>query len=103
MTQQVVYLGHRISKEGLEPTDNKVRAVREFPTPHNVAKLRLGMLSYYSKFLLDMSTTLAPLYALLQKNTPWRGCSSQRRAFASAKEAIPSGLLRPRQGPNTDG
>ena len=37
MIQQVVYLCHRISKEGLEPTDNEVRAVRGFPTPHNVA------------------------------------------------------------------
>ena len=60
MAQQVVYLGHRISKEELEPIDNKVRAVREFPTPQNGPKLRSRMLSFYSRFLPNMSTTLCP-------------------------------------------
>lgn len=37
LTAEVVYMGHRINKEGLQPTSDKVRAVREFPTPGNVA------------------------------------------------------------------
>ena len=60
LTPEVEYLGHKINKDGLHPTNNKVRAVWEFPTPEDVAKLKafLGMLSYYSKFLPNMSSTL---------------------------------------------
>ena len=95
LTAEVVYLGHRINKEGLQPTSDKVRAVREFPTPGKVATLKsfLGKLSFYSKFLLNMSGTLAPLYALLQKNTPWSSGRSQRTAFQAAKEALLSNSL----------
>ena len=71
MTPEVIYLGHRINKEGLQPIVDKVRAVREFPNPGIVAKLK-SLLSFYSKFLPNMSTALVPLYGLLQKNTRWR-------------------------------
>ena len=92
LTPEVVYLGHKITKEGLQPTDGKVRAVKEFPTPTNVSKLRsfLGMLSQYRKFLPNMAATLAPLYALLHKNTNWEWGSKQKRAFQAAKEALVS-------------
>lgn len=85
----MVYLGHKITKEGLQPTDGKVRAVKEFPTPTNVSKLRsfLGMLSQYRKFLPNMAATLAPL---LQKNSNWEWGSKQKRAFQAAKEALVS-------------
>ena len=80
LTPEVVYLAHRINKEGLEPTDDKVRAVRE---PGSVGRLKafLGMLSFYSKFLPKMSTALAPLYALLQKKTPWEWKNKHHQAF----------------------
>ena len=45
---EVVYLAHRINKEGLQPTDDKVRAVREFPQPSRAGRLKavLWMLSF---------------------------------------------------------
>ena len=57
-----------------------------------MAKLKafLGMLSYYSKFLPDMSSTLAPLYALLQKGNKWHWGSRQQQAFVAAKRALVS-------------
>ena len=89
MTPEVIYLGHRINMEGLQPIVDKVRAVRELPNPGTVAKLK-GMLSFYSKFLSNMSTTLAPLYGLLQKNTRWRWW---RGHFDAAKGALLSKSL----------
>ncbi|CAI5686860.1 unnamed protein product [Oreochromis niloticus] len=59
----VTYLGHRISAKGLSPLEEKVRAVKEAPSPKNVAELRsfLGLVNYYGKFLPDLSSMLAPL------------------------------------------
>ena len=48
------------------------------------------LLNYYSKFLPNLSYTLAPLYRLLQKNTRWCWESEQRKAFQQAKESLTS-------------
>ena len=74
MLPQVEYLGHRISASGLQPTLEKVRAITAAPTPADVSQLKsyLGLLNYYSKFLPNLATELAPLYELLQKHKRWR-------------------------------
>ena len=86
---QVEYLGHQISEKGLQPTTQKLRAIVEAPAPHNVSQLKsfLGMINYYSKFLPNLSTQLAPLYSLLQKKTIWSG---QQKAFKKAKQQLVS-------------
>ena len=95
MLSVVEYLGHRISADGLHPTLEKVKAVRNAPTPTNVSQLKsfLGILAYYCKFLPNMSTVLAPLYKLLQKNVPWTWGTEQQIAFDSAKSALTSDRL----------
>ena len=40
MLPKVDYLGHRITKEGIKPTDKKVRAITHAHTPNNVFELR---------------------------------------------------------------
>ena len=66
MRESVTYLGHRIDSQDLHPLPHKVTAV---PTPKSVSQLRsyLGMLTYYSIFLPNLSSTLKPLYQLLKK------------------------------------
>jgi len=74
MVPSVDFLGHKIDSQGLHPTPEKVKAVQEAPKPRNVRELKsyLGLLSYYSKFLPNLSSTLAPLYSLLKTSTPWQ-------------------------------
>ena len=48
----------------------------------------LHPVSYYGKFLLNLSTHLAPLYALLQKQLPWSWGSQQDKAFKKAKSML---------------
>lgn len=83
MALEVVYLGHRISKDGLQPTEEKVKAVTETPQATNVSELRafLGLVNYYGKFMQNLSTLLAPLYALLQKKVPWEWREEEQEAF----------------------
>ena len=73
MLPSVEFLGHVVSADGLCPTKEKVRAIVEAPAPQNVLQLRffLGLVNYYSKFLPQLSSTLAPLHLLLQKNSRW--------------------------------
>ena len=90
LLDKVEYLGHSISANGLEPTETKVRAIREAPAPQNVPQLRsfLGMVNYYGKFIKDVSSNLAPLYRLLQKKTQWKWGIQERKAFETVKEQL---------------
>ena len=93
--QSVVYLGHKIGRDGLHPTDEKVKAIWDAPNPTNVRELRswLGLLNYYGRFLCNMSTILAPLHILLRKETKWRWENEQVTAFRAAKEMLQSESL----------
>ena len=71
--REVVYLGWRLSEAGLRPVKVKTTAVTAAPDPRNVQELRslIGSVSYYQRLLPDLATVLAPLYALLKKDTKW--------------------------------
>lgn len=90
LAHSVVYLGHKIDSEGLHPMPEKVKAIQEAPRPSNVSELKsyLGLLSYYSKFLPNLSTVMAPLYKLLQKKQEWLWESPQETAFVESKELL---------------
>ena len=64
MHPSVTYLGHKIDAEGLHTLADRVTALVDAPAPTFVGRLKsyLGMLSYYSKFLPNLSLTLHPLY-----------------------------------------
>lgn len=95
MKPSVEYLGHRIDKEGLHPVSSKLDAIEKAPSPKNVEELRsfIGLLTYYSKFLPNMATFLAPLYKLLEKNRKWQWKDDEERAFQKAKTIIGSSSL----------
>ena len=92
MKPSVTFLGHRVDADGLHPLPEKVEAVMKAPTPRNVRELKsfLGLLSYYSKFLPNLSSVLAPLYHLLRKDTAWRWSEKEAEAFQHSKELLTS-------------
>ena len=69
MVLLVTDVGPRIDAEGLDPVAEKMKAITGAPQPKNVQELKsyLDLLTYYSKFLPNMSTVLAPLYQLLRR------------------------------------
>ena len=52
MLESVNYLGHKILKKGLQPMEDKIRAITEASPPTNVSQLRsfLGLINYYGIF-----------------------------------------------------
>ena len=90
MRTSVTYLGHRVDESGLHPLTLKMQAIRDAPTPESVPKLQsyLGMLSYYGKFMPNLSSTLSPLYHLLKKDIPWEWGPEQERAFQESKNML---------------
>ena len=57
------FLGHVISKEGVQVDPKKVEAVCSWHRPPNVTEIRsfLGMAGYYRRFVKEFSRISAPL------------------------------------------
>ena len=73
----IEYLGHIVSKDGINPVQSKIEAIVNAATPENVQQLRsfLGLTNYYGKFIWNLATLLHPLNALLQANKKWHWSS----------------------------
>ena len=87
MEPQVTYLGHSVSKEGIQPMEDKVEAITNAPPPRNVSELKsyLGMINYYQKFLPNLSSVLAPLHRLLKSKTHWHWGKDQQQSKSFLK------------------
>ena len=66
---RVDFLGHIISPDGVRPNDDRVAALTRMPMPTDIKQLRslLGGLSYYRKFLPNMTCRIRPITAFLKK------------------------------------
>ena len=89
------FLGHVVNANGIQPTEEKVRAIKEASEPKNAAELRsfLRIVNYYSKFLPNLSTKLAPLYKLLNKKQHWIWGTEQQQAFREARALLQADSL----------
>ena len=78
--QQINYLGHVVSKEGVSTDPEKIKAVTEWPQPTTVTEVRtfLGFVSYYRRFIPNFSKVAKPLNKLLQN---LEGTPSQKKKF----------------------
>ena len=66
-------MGHLLTAEGIVTDPNKVRAIKDMPTPTDVASLKrfLGMVNYLAKFLPHLSRVSEPLRRLEAKDAEW--------------------------------
>lgn len=78
--QQLKFLGHIITREGVEVDPAKTDSIRQYPTPTTQKQVRsfLGRANYYRKFIEGFSKIAAPLNALLAKNQSLYGIQSVR-------------------------
>ena len=68
--EQVAFLGHVVSKDGIQVDPKKIEAVIDWPSPTTVTEIKsfLGLVGYYKRFVKDFSKIAAPLTRLTQKN-----------------------------------
>ena len=84
------FLGYVISKDGLKASQNKVKAMVEAPEPTNLTELRsfIGMVTYYSRFIPNFATVMAPLYELTKKGVDFAWSEHCVRAFHKIKDLL---------------
>lgn len=106
---EIEFLSHKINENGVQPSDLKVVAIREFPQPTSLKSIQrfLGMVNFYNRFIPNLAEILAPIHShtaflvalskndkekrKLKNNFPWP--DECKKAFNSTKEALASATL----------
>ncbi|RXN18805.1 Retrovirus-related Pol poly from transposon opus [Labeo rohita] len=86
------FLGQVVTKQGIAPNPERVKAITAMDSPQNVSELRrlLGMINYIGRYLPNLSTVLQPLNELLKSERNWCWGPSQMQAFTEVKHLISS-------------
>lgn len=86
--QQLSYLGHVISANGVVIDLAKVQAVSNWVTPTDVKGMRsfLGLAGYYRRFVRNFGVIARPLFNLLKKGVPFVWSSTTDTTFQVLKQ-----------------
>ena len=87
---KVEFLGHTVSKQGVQPNNKNTATVKNFPTPSSIKNVRtfLGMCTYYRRFIQNFSSIAAPLYKLLKQGAKFEWTDLQEHAFQCLKQKL---------------
>ena len=93
---QVEYLGHVTGSGTIQPKDDKIQAVKEFPRPLTKKNVRafLGLSGYYRRFISRYADIALPLTSLTKKALPNTVCWTQECEGAFETLRISSLVLR---------
>jgi cleavage and polyadenylation specificity factor subunit 1 len=90
--QDMEFFGYRFTSEGLKPTTEKIRAVKECKAPESRDAVRsfLGMIGYQilSNFIPRYEVLTAPLRSLTGQNVPFHWGHEEDMAFQKLKDSI---------------
>lgn len=90
--RRIEFLGHVVSRDGVEPMWDKVQAICGLAAPKTLSELRsfLGMATYYCRFLPHYSIVKKPLTELTKKQVPYVWGAAQEHAFNEVKQLLTS-------------
>ncbi|KAL2454666.1 Uncharacterized protein Adt_47834 [Abeliophyllum distichum] len=88
--EQVIFLGYVVSANGIEVDEEKIKAIKEWPTPKSVTDVRSfhGLASFYRRFVKDFSTLATPLTEIIKKNVEFNWGTEQENAFNVIKDRL---------------
>lgn len=88
--QEVSFIGHQLTKDGLKLDPRKVDAILKMEKPKDVAGVQrlIGLVKYLAKFLESLSQVCEPIRRLTHKETQWNWTHEQDEAFERIKAAV---------------
>ena len=92
LRKSIHYLGHVVSRNGVETDPTKIKCIVQWPAPSNTKELKqfLGMCSYYRRFVRSFAKIAAPLHRLSEKGNAWLWTDECQQAFDTLKHQLVS-------------
>lgn len=92
MQEQIKYLGHILSKDGIRVDPAKVQTLLDWEFPETALGMQqfLGLANYFRKFVADYSRLAAPLYHLTKKGALFLRGEEVEHAFKAIKQQLMS-------------
>ena len=91
MKTQLIYLGFVISSNELKMDPEKVREIKEWPSPRSMFEVRSfhGLASFYRKFIRGFNQICAPILETIKEtNQPFKWTEATDKNFKLMKEKI---------------
>uniref|UniRef100_A0AAG5DQ21 RNA-directed DNA polymerase n=1 Tax=Anopheles atroparvus TaxID=41427 RepID=A0AAG5DQ21_ANOAO len=90
MQRNITFLGHKVKEGKVSPSEEKIKAVKNFRVPPNVKAVQafLGLTGFFRKFVQDYSKIARPLTDLLKKDTVFKMAASELEAFQQLKDDL---------------
>ncbi|GBG86354.1 hypothetical protein CBR_g41349 [Chara braunii] len=88
--QELEYLGHYVTPQGIRPLADKIEVIRVWPDPTNTTDVRsfMGLAGYYQRFITGYSRIAAPMTRLQSPKVPFVFDDDARRSFQALKTAM---------------
>ncbi len=85
--QQIIVLGHVVTRQDSYPNPKKVQAVKNFPVPKSVTNVRTfsGLTGYYRNFVRGNAKIVVPLFNLTKKDQNFLWTPTCQEAFDALK------------------
>ena len=102
LLQEIQFLGHMVSKEGISVDPAKVEAVMRWERPKSVFEIRsfLGLAGYYRRFIKNFSRIACPMTRLTRKGVSFDWNDKCEESFQELKKRLTTApvLITPMSG-----
>lgn len=87
---EVTFLGHKCTRDGLLPDNNKIKAVKNYPIPKDKDEIKrfVAFVNYYRRFVPNFAEYSRPLTYLTKKRVEFKWTDECQTNFEALKNAI---------------
>uniref|UniRef100_A0A914DN60 RNA-directed DNA polymerase n=1 Tax=Acrobeloides nanus TaxID=290746 RepID=A0A914DN60_9BILA len=86
-SSEIIFLGHKVTREGYQPSPTNVETILNFPIPKNAREIKsfYGCVSFFRNSLERLSELAEPMLRLLKKGNKFSWSEEQQKSFENLK------------------
>lgn len=90
LKEELLYLGHYISAEGIKPDPAKIKAVKTWPIPSNADEVKrfVAFANYYRKHIKNFAQFCTPLKKLTRKGVTFLWNEKCKKSFEDLRQCF---------------